>query len=221
VPPGSDTVDTLILDLLEWMGPNPRPYAEVLEAWRTSCPRLPVWEDANDRGFIARHRVPGGGALVSVSAAGAEHLRKHRQPSQRVVAQDNVELVREGYARWRAGDYDLLLDFLLANAAPDIELYSRFGGLSGTPYRGHDGLRAWLAEIQETFERFEPWVDQARDAGDDRVVAIGGISFRARESGVDMAERLGWVYEFRNGRLRRMMFYASPGEALEAVGLRE
>ena len=77
----SETVDALILDLLEWMGPNPRPYAEVLEAWRTSCPRLPVWEDANDRGFIARHRVTGQGALLSVSAAGAEHLRKHRQSS--------------------------------------------------------------------------------------------------------------------------------------------
>ncbi len=81
--PESDTVDTLILDLLEWMGPNPRPYAEVLEAWRTSCPRLPVWEDANDRDFITRHHAPGHGALVSVSAAGAEHLRKHRQPSPR------------------------------------------------------------------------------------------------------------------------------------------
>jgi hypothetical protein len=78
--PVSDTVDTLILDLLEWIGPNPRPYAEVLEAWGTSCPRFPVWDDASDRGFIARHRAPGGGALVSVSAAGAEHLRKRRQP---------------------------------------------------------------------------------------------------------------------------------------------
>jgi hypothetical protein len=78
-----DTVDTLILDLLEWMGSSPRPYAEVLEAWRTSCPRLPVWEDANDRGFIARHRAPGCGALVSLSPAGAQHLREHRQPSPR------------------------------------------------------------------------------------------------------------------------------------------
>ena len=77
--PVSDTVDSLIVDLLEWIGPKTRPYAEVLEAWGTSCPRLPVWEDANDRGFIARHRVPGGGALVSVSAAGAEHLRQHRR----------------------------------------------------------------------------------------------------------------------------------------------
>jgi hypothetical protein len=73
-----DTVDALILDLLQWMGPEPRPYSEVLEAWRTSCPRLPVWEEANDRGFIARRRVPEGGALVSLSPAGAEHLRTHR-----------------------------------------------------------------------------------------------------------------------------------------------
>jgi hypothetical protein len=80
-PSGSATVDALILDLLEWIGPRPRPYAEVLDAWRTSCPRLPVWEEANDRGFITRRRTPGHAAVVSVSAAGAEHLRRHRQPS--------------------------------------------------------------------------------------------------------------------------------------------
>jgi ketosteroid isomerase-like protein len=135
------------------------------------------------------------------------------------MSQEDVALVREGYARWQAGDYPLLLDFLLASAAPDIEIYSRFGGFSGTPYRGHDGVRAWLAEIQENFERFEPWVDEAREAGDDQIVATGGISFRARESSVDMAERMGWIYEFRNGRVRRMMFYGSPGEALEAAEL--
>jgi len=78
-----DTLDTLIIDLLEWIGPTPRPYAEVLEAWRTSCPRLPVWEDATERGFIVRHHVPGRGALVSVSGAGAEHLRRHRAASPR------------------------------------------------------------------------------------------------------------------------------------------
>ena len=77
----SDPVDSLVLDLLEWLGADGRPYAEVLEAWRTACPRLPVWEEANDRGYITRHRPPGGGPLVSVSADGARHLRSHR-PSQ-------------------------------------------------------------------------------------------------------------------------------------------
>jgi D-3-phosphoglycerate dehydrogenase / 2-oxoglutarate reductase len=74
----SDTVDVLILDLLEWVGPASRPYAEVIEAWRTSCPRLPVWEDARERGFVRCHREPGRGEVVSVSAAGVEYLRKHR-----------------------------------------------------------------------------------------------------------------------------------------------
>jgi hypothetical protein len=77
----TDTVDALILDLIEWIGPEPRPYNEVLEAWRTSCPRLPVWEDATDRGFIARSRPPGQPALISVTAAGAEHLHRYRPPA--------------------------------------------------------------------------------------------------------------------------------------------
>ena len=75
----SNPVDALILNLLEWIGPTPRPYAEVIEAWRTSCPRLPVWEDANERGFIEHHHELGLGTFVSVSAEGIEHLRKHRE----------------------------------------------------------------------------------------------------------------------------------------------
>jgi hypothetical protein len=73
------TVDALILDLLEWIGPQARPYREVIEAWRTSCPRLPVWEEANERGFIEHHLSQGSEAMVSVSALGAKFLAEHRQ----------------------------------------------------------------------------------------------------------------------------------------------
>ena len=75
----SDPVDALILDLLEWVGPRPRPYAEVIEAWRTSCPRLPVWEEANARGLLAHEHHGGVGAFVSVSPAGLALLGRHRQ----------------------------------------------------------------------------------------------------------------------------------------------
>jgi hypothetical protein len=74
----TDPVDALILDLLEWVGPEPRSYDEVMEAWRTSCPRLPVWEEANARGFLSREHVPGRGALVAVTPAGVAQLRRHR-----------------------------------------------------------------------------------------------------------------------------------------------
>jgi hypothetical protein len=74
----SDTIESLILDLLEWIGPGSRPYSEVLDAWRTSCPRLPVWEDANDRGFVSCRHDVGDGRLVSVSDVGQEYLHARR-----------------------------------------------------------------------------------------------------------------------------------------------
>ena len=80
----ADPVDALVLDLLEWIGDRPRPYAQVLEAWRTSCPKLPVWEEANARGFLAHETKPGVGALVSVTANGRTYLdecRKRKQPA--------------------------------------------------------------------------------------------------------------------------------------------
>jgi D-3-phosphoglycerate dehydrogenase / 2-oxoglutarate reductase len=78
-----DAVDTLVLDLLEWVGPTSRPYPEVMEAWRSSCPRLPVWERANERGLINRHYEPGRGAVIAVSTCGLEYLHNHRNsPAQ-------------------------------------------------------------------------------------------------------------------------------------------
>jgi hypothetical protein len=74
-----DNLSPLILDLLEWLGPRPRSYSEVLDAWRTSCPRLPVWEEANDRGFVERVNEPGRGRFVAISEVGTEHLRRARQ----------------------------------------------------------------------------------------------------------------------------------------------
>ena len=74
----SDPVEPLILDLLEWIGPRARPYAEVLEAWRTSCPRLPVWEEANKRGFVDHSHEPGEPALVAVSPRGRSWLASQR-----------------------------------------------------------------------------------------------------------------------------------------------
>jgi hypothetical protein len=52
-------VEALILDLLQWLANGERTYEEVMDAWRTSCPRLTVWEDANDRGLIASEQLNG------------------------------------------------------------------------------------------------------------------------------------------------------------------
>ena len=80
-----DPVDTLILDLLEWIGPKARPYREVIEAWRTSCPQLPVWEEANACGFVEHYHSPGSEAMVSVSVSGANHLAERRREDATAV----------------------------------------------------------------------------------------------------------------------------------------
>jgi len=79
----SDPVDALVTDLLEWIGPRTRPYTEVIDVWRTSCPRLPVWEEANARGYVVREHLPGIGAIISVSPTGLAHLNERRRGFQK------------------------------------------------------------------------------------------------------------------------------------------
>ena len=74
----SDPVDALVLDLLDWVGPHGKPYPEVMEAWRTSCPRLPVWEEANARGYLHHSHSSGSPAFVSLTPSGREVLRRLR-----------------------------------------------------------------------------------------------------------------------------------------------
>lgn len=71
-----DSLDPLILDLVKWVAREPRSYADVIEAWRTSCPRLTVWEDATDRGLLERISVPGSGVQIAVTGAGREFIAR-------------------------------------------------------------------------------------------------------------------------------------------------
>ena len=80
----ADPVEPLVLDLLEWIGVEPRPYAEVIDAWRTSCPKLPVWEEANLRGFLNHLHEAGREARIQVSPAGLDFLRAQRAPARAV-----------------------------------------------------------------------------------------------------------------------------------------
>jgi hypothetical protein len=72
------SLDPLVLDLVEWIAKEPRTYAEVMEAWRTSCPKLAVWEEAIDRGFVERPAV-GGRGFVLVTKRGEDFLTANRR----------------------------------------------------------------------------------------------------------------------------------------------
>ena len=72
-------VESLILDLLEWLGKQDRTYEETMEARRTSCPKLPVWEDATDRGLVTMD-VAQGRNMVRVTEAGLALVEQRRLP---------------------------------------------------------------------------------------------------------------------------------------------
>ncbi len=70
-------VEDLILDLLEWLAVSDRDYVEVMDAWRTSCPKLPVWEDATEQGLVAV--TPRNGRnIVRITSAGTNFLAQRR-----------------------------------------------------------------------------------------------------------------------------------------------
>ena len=69
--------EALVLDLVQWIAEGPRPYREVMEAWRTSCPRLTIWEDTVDAQLVARS-----GPMVQVTERGLELLRARRRHSR-------------------------------------------------------------------------------------------------------------------------------------------
>lgn len=66
----SDVLTPLTLDFLAWLAAAPRDYSDVMEAWRTSCPRLTVWEDAIDAGLIERRHAAGQNVRIALTHSG-------------------------------------------------------------------------------------------------------------------------------------------------------
>jgi hypothetical protein len=73
-------LDPLVLDLVAWVAAAPRPYDEVMEALRTSCPRLTVWEEVVDRGLVAQTRAADRTTMVRATDLGLNLLKARARP---------------------------------------------------------------------------------------------------------------------------------------------
>ena len=80
VDPVDPVVEALIVDLLQWLSIRERSYEDAMDAWRTSCPKLPVWEDANDRGLVTiTFDEINRRCIVGVSTSGRAFLEHHKR----------------------------------------------------------------------------------------------------------------------------------------------
>ena len=130
------------------------------------------------------------------------------------MSQENVEIVRSMFAAYRAGDVEAVID----TADPDIELRPGLvGGLEGTVYRGREGFRAFLEDIDAAWELFRIETEDFRDLGD-TVLVLGRVRADARD-GMTLEASAGWICGMQRGKIARFQSFPSSAKALEAVGL--
>jgi hypothetical protein len=65
-----DILAPLTIDFLTWLAAEPRDYIDVMDAWRTSCPRLTIWEDAIDAGLVTRVHISGRPIRIELTQRG-------------------------------------------------------------------------------------------------------------------------------------------------------
>ena len=128
---------------------------------------------------------------------------------------ENVERVRAAFARWNLGDHEALIE----EFDPEVEIRAASSeGLSGEPFVGYDGFRAWIATMEESFEVWEIHPQLFHERGD-VVVVLGSMHLRGRGSGVELDQETGWVLELRDGRVRRLRAFLGHEQALAAGGI--
>jgi ketosteroid isomerase-like protein len=88
-------------------------------------------------------------------------------------------------------------------------------------YRGRDEVVRNFREFTASFEYYRFEIEDVRDAGADKVMAIMRERARGKASGLDVDRRSGFVTTFRDGKVLSFEIYLNPADALEAVGLRE
>ena len=133
------------------------------------------------------------------------------------MSQENVEAFSRAFEAGSRFDAEAVLEGL----HPDVEWHAMLPMLGGDAvYRGHEGVRAWLRDLEEAFAETHLEFPEIRDLGD-RIVAIGRLRARGRESGAETEMPIAYVVEFKNRKGFRVRTYLDPKEALEAAGLRE
>jgi ketosteroid isomerase-like protein len=132
------------------------------------------------------------------------------------MSQENVEGFKRAIEAYNRRDVEALLDELDTEIEWRPVLPVVLGG-DETVYRGHDGVRQLLRDLDEILAERHLDFSEIRDLGD-HVVATGSLRIRGKSSGVPTESPFSWVAEFKNGRAFQIQTYLDRNEALESLG---
>jgi ketosteroid isomerase-like protein len=130
------------------------------------------------------------------------------------MSEENVELMRRGTAAMNRGD----VGYWVRNSTHDVVIVAARSAVEGS-FVGHEGVRQFFADNATNFEVFQVRLDDVRDLGEDRVLAIGTIHIRGRGAGVETDVPMAGIATYREGKLRRWEDFRERRAALKAVGL--
>jgi ketosteroid isomerase-like protein len=126
----------------------------------------------------------------------------------------NVDIMRTALAAFNDRDgagFDALLD-------QRAEIVPVRAALEGTTFRGPDAASQYCAAIEASWEELRWEVEEIRGLGS-RVIALGHIQGRGRDSGAAIDATGAWVADLRDGLITRFQTYSDRAKALEDVGL--
>jgi ketosteroid isomerase-like protein len=129
------------------------------------------------------------------------------------MSQDDVDTIRAGLAALNRRD----VDGMLATLRPDAELVPLRAVLEGTVYRGHDGLRRWLADMADDWDDLRIDPEEVRALAGSRVLVVARFHARGKSSGVWLDQPAAWICELTDGLVARIRFFADADAALDAV----
>jgi ketosteroid isomerase-like protein len=130
------------------------------------------------------------------------------------VAGEKVELARRVFDAVTRRDVPRLISL----TDPEVEWRSFFAelGQQGV-YRGHDGIRQYLHDLDDAWEVLAPEVTDTLEIGD-LAVLVGRLRYRGKTSGVDTEVPAGWIVRFRNDKVASLRAFQKPEEAFAALG---
>jgi ketosteroid isomerase-like protein len=132
------------------------------------------------------------------------------------MSQENVEIVRKAFEAVAVGDRERALSY--ADPAMVVDATRRV--FNPATYRGTEGLRQMLADMDEVWKSLRPEPREFLDMGD-RVVVVGRMVAKGKGSGVEVEREFAGVWTVRNGRIVRWDLFSDRAEALEAAGVPE
>jgi hypothetical protein len=132
------------------------------------------------------------------------------------MSEENVQTVERAITAINERD----IDGYLACCTEDIQLQTPVSALAGV-YEGGVGIRRFFADIEDAGPDFRLDLERLEAVGGERVLAFTRVTFHGRASGLSTPIETGNVYEFEEGKVRRIQIFADRGAALEAAGLSE